>query len=57
MDPNATLDELRKRMAELGNTGSFEWEFLELDRMVELFQSLDQWISKGGFLPADWNKR
>lgn len=20
------------------------------------FQDLDEWLSKGGFLPADWNK-
>ena len=54
MDPNVTLAQIRELVSEN------EYRDLyadETDRLVELVQSLDQWISKGGFLPADWNKQ
>jgi hypothetical protein len=27
-----------------------------VDDVIEHFDALDQWLMKGGFLPADWNK-
>jgi hypothetical protein len=27
------------------------------NEISELFQALDEWISKGGFLPKDWKER
>jgi len=24
--------------------------------LIEHFEALDEWLSRGGFLPADWNK-
>ena len=50
MDPDATLAELR----ELIDTGDFE---TCPSRLVELFQGLDEWLFKGGFLPTDWSAR
>jgi len=44
MDPNATLDELR----ECVRTEDYE------GRMIELFEALDNWLTKGGGLPKDW---
>jgi hypothetical protein len=26
------------------------------EEIAEYFEALDSWISKGGFLPNDWNK-
>lgn len=46
MDPNATLKELR----ELLKRGMRP----DLERARELFEALDEWILKGGFLPDDW---
>lgn len=48
MDPNETLAELRKLAARLLDTGGWP------DDMAEKFQALDEWLSKGGFLPTDW---
>jgi hypothetical protein len=42
MDPNTTLEELRELIAN---------GFYDLD--VDRFEALDQWLSRGGFLPAD----
>src|ERR1700751_2999954 len=44
MDPNETLKALRYLMQ--GN-------FVE-SQTRELFEALDEWLSKGGFLPSDW---
>lgn len=48
MDPDAALQELRL-MASDPNAFNFE-------QFVELFEGLDEWMSKGGFLPHDWAK-
>lgn len=48
MDPNATLARLR----ELVFSGL---QRPETEEMAELFDDLDTWMSKGGFLPADWS--
>jgi hypothetical protein len=45
MDPNATLEEIRRLNAE-GNS----------DEAMFLFVGLDGWITGGGFLPADWSR-
>lgn len=46
MDPNETLIRLRKEIANSDN--------LDADTLVELFEALDGWLCKGGFLPTDW---
>lgn len=46
MDPNVTLARLREKMQ--GN-------FIESETR-ELFEALDGWLSKGGFLPDDWRR-
>ena len=43
MDPNVTLNRLR----ELADDNDVEW--------ANLFESLDEWFSQGGFLPEAWN--
>lgn len=60
MDPNAALKELREltkgcheEVTDLLVLGTFE---VRARRVVELFEYLDEWITKGGFLPADWRK-
>jgi len=50
MDPDATLAEIRAliKAAPLDEC----W-----DRLAELIESLDEWISRGGFLPSDWDQK
>jgi hypothetical protein len=55
MDPNANLEELRRHaeavLTDKPNMLDYQWR---AQRMAELVQALDGWISKGGFLPSDW---
>lgn len=45
MDPTTTLEELRMLALEGDHT------------LGERFRDLDEWLSKGGFLPEQWNTR
>lgn len=49
VDPDATLNQIRVYIEE-GTFGA-------LDEAVNLFTALDDWLSKGGFLPTDWNAK
>jgi hypothetical protein len=64
MDPNEALKRLREIMPRLQAWAEAEeWSIApsdltqhdtDLAEVVETFEGLDQWLSKGGFLPADW---
>jgi hypothetical protein len=47
MDPNATLERIRAITARRTN-----WS--EADELLDLVRELDEWLSKGGFLPDAW---
>lgn len=49
MDPNAALNELREMVAAINNGRT-----PDLEHLAEVFEGLDDWISRGGFLPTDW---
>lgn len=49
MDPDAALTEMR----ELAQSDLSEFNE-DIHRLAELFIGLDEWLSKGGFLPVDW---
>lgn len=44
MDPNALLEAIRR------------WDGIDPEELKEMFQNLDAWLSKGGFLPEGWNR-
>lgn len=50
MDPNATLEQIRRLFSDTDT-----WDGLTLAEVKEHFEALDQWLSRGGFLPAAWN--
>lgn len=57
MDPNAALKEMREIAStnlDLWNDNEIVVKFVQL---VELFEGLDQWLSKGGHLPDDWARK
>lgn len=51
MDPNEALSEIRRILQAYASEGE---EFVDCDRFFDLVQGLDEWISKGGFLPEAW---
>jgi hypothetical protein len=54
MDPNVMLAALRQAMVDFELAGSGENAMEAADRMSEYLEGLDQWLSKGGFLPTAW---
>lgn len=60
MDVNATLKELRELLAKWpegldpNKPESIEEYDSDMMRVCELFRALDEWITKGGFLPYQW---
>ena len=56
MDPNAALKRLRVLATLASEEKSDSWRVAYLFDFVEQFESLDEWLSRGGFLPDDWRK-
>lgn len=52
MDPNETLATLRRLTVLYREDG--DWDEDETHMLVGLIEDLDEWLSKGGFLPAAW---
>jgi hypothetical protein len=54
MDPNETLTELRRLVSRahepITMTGGHAQSF------AESFEALDEWLSRGGFLPEAWSR-
>jgi hypothetical protein len=58
MDPNKTLREIREldRKALRLERADKSLPPEDADRLMELVRALDEWLTKGGFLPTDWRK-
>lgn len=58
MDPNAALREMRaaiQRFRVAQEMGDHEEDQLgEAGQAVEFAEALDEWLSRGGFLPTEW---
>lgn len=54
MDPNANLAELRALVK--ANADAEHVSDHDTARMIELVDAIDGWMSKGGFLPAAWER-
>lgn len=60
MDPTETLKELRTRVfyAQANRESGLTFPDVDPDennaRILELFQALDSWLTRGGFMPAQW---
>lgn len=54
MDPNTTLATLRELCAnQLSGKDGADPSTIG-GEIAEAFEALDEWITKGGFLPSDW---
>lgn len=60
MDPNAALTALRALLAEYQRrdaAGETSYDMAEhLDSIAQQTAALVEWIDRGGFLPADWQR-
>jgi hypothetical protein len=54
MDPNETLKTILRLVKQWRFNG--EWDENETNALIEHVEYLDEWLSKGGFIPASWNK-
>ena len=60
MDPNAALRALRElSRSALEDADGFDSSDFSttMCALAENFQALDEWISKGGFLPEGWKSK
>lgn len=53
MDPDTCLKKLRDAITLLDHDPA---DPVKVDAVVELFEALDCWISRGGFLPSAWRR-
>lgn len=54
MDPETNLKDQRRLAERILNGDGDESDAY---RLAELVEALDEWIAKGGFLPARWKRR
>lgn len=64
MDPDRALNAIRECLLNASkvidnNDDAFDWsacplDLVQLSRVVDLFTGLDEWLTRGGFLPSDW---
>lgn len=50
MDPNAALERIRDLVGAVERHGRAD----DGRELAEVVRGLDEWITKGGFLPAEW---
>lgn len=57
MDVNATLDRIREIIAHLDHCLEGAMCTVPMtDELISLVSGLDEWLSKGGFLPNAWQQ-
>lgn len=55
MDPNQTLEELREAYAAWARSeGCSVAENEAAERMAVAFKDLDDWLTRGGYSPREW---
>ncbi len=54
MDPNNTLQRIRELVGKPNYPIELDTAW---DDLTELVESLDDWLSRGGFLPEDWDRK
>lgn len=58
MDPNANLKEQRRIVKRLqDDTLNADDRLHYAERLADLVEALDNWLSNGGFPPTDWGRR
>jgi hypothetical protein len=56
MDPDKALETIRGSiLAYRENGDSFNRHWDHEETLVDAVEALDEWLSKGGYLPANWD--
>jgi len=55
MDPNETLASIRNARDDYNMASSIGQQDDAAERVIEHFEALDSWLSRGGFLPDAWD--
>lgn len=56
MDPDATLALMRAALKQYGSALDDQVAIDAADEFAGHFANLDKWLSKGGFLPKEWDR-
>ena len=56
MDPNEVLRLLRLTCKQFAVDEHPAIRQAHAEEIIEHFEALDEWLSRGGFLPADWSR-
>lgn len=54
MDPDQALKEIRQLISDWNDFVNVEEAVAFAESLTEKLDGLDQWLSKGGFLPTAW---
>ena len=54
MDPNETLRLIRLTIKQMDVDENPYIKAAHAEEIAEYFEALDEWLSKGGFLPTHW---
>lgn len=54
MDPNTVLIELREAVRNYDDATTQEDMLYAADALATHVAALDEWLTRGGFLPTDW---
>ena len=57
MDPDQTLKEAREALANIRGKAGVPPAVVgaQVEQLIDAFEALDGWLSKGGFLPSEWS--
>ena len=56
MDPNATLEEMLEAIKKFDDAGDSDEALEAAGDLIEAFENLNEWLSKGGLLPERWKR-
>jgi hypothetical protein len=57
MDPEQALRDARAACEHWAHGERGDYDLVAFDNLVNAFEALDQWLSNGGFLPRDWQRK
>lgn len=57
MDPNEALKQAREALQTWDNSLDRDEARDAAEQLARTFEALDQWLSRGGFLPNAWSDR